>query len=301
MLIVLYTLNTCALCGEKKEIKLSHIIPKLVGRNLKKTSIGAIRNTENPNKVVQDTEKHYLLCDDCEERFSASETWFANKIYYPYVKRKSDDFDYDERLHYFLISLSWRSLYLDIMDLVQNGGCQLDTLNHLIKSEAIMKDYLLEKRSDVDYIENHIFFFDTIKSVSGELGENINELQPHISIHRGITSYTVWYEEPGTFFTFTNMMGIIVITFYMKNEAEKWINTKIKNGRGNIKAKNQTVKSVVSYEIQYLMEMLEKAKKNLDIKQIEKIEKKFLSVGDKIKDYDIFKDILDDRNIRNNL
>lgn len=297
----MYTLNTCALCNEKKEIKLSHIVPKLVGRNLKKTSIGAIRNSENPNKVVQDTEKHYLMCADCEERFSANETWFANNIYYPYLKRKRDNFDYDERLHYFLISLSWRSLYLDIMDLVQKGGVQLDTLNYLIRSEAIMKDYLLGKRRDVDYIENHIFFFDTITSVSGELSEKIDELHPHVSIHRAITSYTAWYENVGTFFTFTNMMGIIVITIYRKNKDEEWINTKIENGRGNIKAKNQNIKSVVFNEIQYLMERLEEDKKKLDINQKEKIKKKFLSVGDNIKDYEIFNDIVDDRSIRNNL
>ena len=118
MFIILYKLNKCALCGEEKEIKLSHIIPKFVGKNLKKTSAGAIRSTENPNQVVQDTEKHYLMCADCEERFSANETWFANNIYYPYLRRKKNNFDYDERLHYFLISLSWRSLYLDILKLI---------------------------------------------------------------------------------------------------------------------------------------------------------------------------------------
>lgn len=297
----MYILNTCALCRDKKEIKLSHIVPKLVGRNLKKTSIGAIRSTENPNKVIQDIEKHYLLCGDCEEKFSLNETWFANNIFYPYLKGKKDEFDYDERLHYFLISLSWRSLYLDIMDLVQNGDVQLDTINHLIKSESIMRNYLLGKRSDVDYIENHIFFFDTIKSVSGELKEKIYELNPHVSIRRGITSYTVWHEEFGTFFTFTNMMGIIVVTFYKKNKDEKWVNTKIENGKGNIKAKNQIMRSVVSNEIQYIMEKLNEGKKNLDIKQKEKIEKKVLSAGDSIKKYEIFKDILNDRNIRNDL
>lgn len=57
----------CALCRENKELELSHIVPKFVIRYLKKTSTGAIRNMENPNKIAQDGEKHYLLCGDCED------------------------------------------------------------------------------------------------------------------------------------------------------------------------------------------------------------------------------------------
>ena len=37
-------IGECALCREKKELQLSHIIPKFVGRYLKQTSIGNIRS-----------------------------------------------------------------------------------------------------------------------------------------------------------------------------------------------------------------------------------------------------------------
>ena len=53
-------IGECALCREKKELQLSHIIPKFVGRYLKQTSIGNIRSQENPDKPVQDIEKHYI-------------------------------------------------------------------------------------------------------------------------------------------------------------------------------------------------------------------------------------------------
>ena len=56
----MYEMKKCALCGEEKEIQLSIIIPKFIGRHLKKTSVGKIRRTEDPNKTVQDLEKHYL-------------------------------------------------------------------------------------------------------------------------------------------------------------------------------------------------------------------------------------------------
>ena len=41
---MMYKLKNCALCGEEKELELSHIIPKMAVRKLKKTSIGNIRN-----------------------------------------------------------------------------------------------------------------------------------------------------------------------------------------------------------------------------------------------------------------
>lgn len=154
----MYNLGICALCKKKECIQLSHIVPKFIDRNLKKTSVSRIRNTGNLNKPVQDIEKHYLLCHDCEELFSRSETWFSNNIFYPYMRNGKNSFNYDENMHFFLSSLSWRSLYLDIMDFVQNGGIGIDALQCLINSENILKNYLLKKRKDIGQIENHIFF-----------------------------------------------------------------------------------------------------------------------------------------------
>ena len=81
-------MGQCALCRANKELQLSHIIPHFVGRKLIKTSPGNIRITNEPNKVVQDIEKHFLLCHDCEELFSAKERWFANTIFNPYQEHK---------------------------------------------------------------------------------------------------------------------------------------------------------------------------------------------------------------------
>jgi hypothetical protein len=296
----MYKLSKCALCGKNGDIRLSHIVPHLVGRNLKKTSIGAIRNMENPNKPVQDIEKHYLLCGDCEKLFSSSETWFANHIFYPYLRDKKDSFDYDEHLHFFLTSLSWRSLFLDIMDFVEHGGVGIEALQCLIDSEAIMKSYLLNKRCDIGKIENHILFFDRIEQNSSELSEEFKHLQPHMTIHRGISSYTRCCEDVGTYFTITNMMGVIAVTLYRKGKEEKWINTKVEIGNGNIKAKNQGMESVVPNEFEYMMKKSEKQKENLSEKEREKIEKKISSIGEDIKNFDIYKDIIDDKNIDDN-
>ena len=74
----------CKLCGSGNTLRKSHIIPKFVGRWLKKTSpTPYLRFGGNVDARLQDLYATELLCDDCERRFSEWETKFANEIFYP--------------------------------------------------------------------------------------------------------------------------------------------------------------------------------------------------------------------------
>lgn len=44
--------GVCALCRKEADLELSHIVPKMVVRELKKTSVGQLRSTENQNGTV---------------------------------------------------------------------------------------------------------------------------------------------------------------------------------------------------------------------------------------------------------
>jgi hypothetical protein len=47
--------GTCALCGENKKLRMSHIIPNFVFKWMKETSAtGFLRSAENPKKRLQD-------------------------------------------------------------------------------------------------------------------------------------------------------------------------------------------------------------------------------------------------------
>lgn len=288
-------MGKCALCGLEKELQLSHIIPKFVGKYLKETSIGNIRNQNNPNKVVQDIEKHYLLCHECEELFSASERYFANTVFYPYHRDNKDEFTYTNQLFYFITSLSWRSLYLDIINFVKEGTIDIEKLEKMITSEQVMRDFLLKKRSDLANIEHHIFFFDRVKSVSHmdsivDKGKNFN-----VAIHRALQSYSGYADN--TIYTISNLMGIILITLYSKDEDEKWNRTQINNGKGCLYAKNQEIASRLGAEFGYWMNQKEEAVRGISAATKDKIEKKIRDVGEDIKNYSIYQDIIDDLNI----
>lgn len=286
----------CALCHEIRELEESHIIPKFVFRYLRKTSHGAVRNLDNPNKVVQDSEKHYLLCGDCEDLFSVYETKFANKIFYPYQKDGVRKFSYDKDLFYFLTSVSWRSLYLDIIDFVTNyNTIDIDSeiIGYLTEKERDMREYLLGKSNHINSIENHIFFFDDIK----EFYTDGSILKPHVTFHRTESSYTIVDKSYKTYATITNMMGIIIFTIYRKNDVEVWENTEIINGDGIIEAKDQFINSVCSNELIDIMKRVENSSNDVSEKQQNKINSKILKDIEGFKKSKIFDDLVKDRNL----
>lgn len=288
-------LEQCALCGDRTKLELSHIVPKFVIRTLKKTAVGQIRSTENPNIPIQDSEKHYMLCGDCEDLFCSSETIFANKIFHPYIKKEKDIFKYEDWLNYCLTSISWRSLFLDLIDFAQSGVInRLETFQCLVNSECIMKDYLLGNRSDIGSIENHLFFFDYIGEMSKNYADIVKGLRPHTTIHRGISSYSFAYEEVGTYGTITNMMGIVLVTFYQKGKEEVWENTLITNTEGTIQARDQYLQSSVGNDLTHIMKETQRSGDKLSKKQRQKIHDRIKDVGDKIDEYDIYKDMIHD-------
>lgn len=287
----------CALCGENKELELSHIVPKFVIRYLKKTSTGAIRNMENPDRTVQDGEKHYLLCGDCEDLFSVYETKFASKLFHPYMQNNVKEFHYDSDTYYFLTSVSWRSLYLDILDFVERAlelDIDTETLNCLIAREQEMRNYLLKKQPSVSGIEHHILFFEDIKSISNELIDT----RPHTTLHRSVTSYTFFNKDLKTRATITNMLGIILFTLYSKGVQEKWKNTEVINGEGIIRAENQLIESICGNELVEILRNVRKSASEISVKQKEVINNRVKSKLDDFKQSKVFEDLKKDFNLK---
>lgn len=295
-------LKKCALCENERELELSHIVPKMAVRALKRTSVGGIRNTDNPDLIVQDSEKHYMLCSDCEDLFSPYETYFSNTIFQPFLNNKKVHFDYDSKLFYFITSVSWRSLYLDLLDFVENHVVGIDALECLIDAEKTMRDYLLNRRSDIGKIENHIFFFDGIKEIVGSVdGVDLRKMHPNAAFHRGITSYTFCNEENNTYGTITNMMGVMLLTLYKLGSEEKWVNTKIINGTGFIEARDQQVTSVVGNEFTNIMVNLEKSIGLMSQKQKDKVIEHIKNSRIPIEKTAIYEDWINDKKLSNNV
>lgn len=276
-------LSRCALCGKEGELRESHIIPKFVFRRLAKTAVGKLRSGTSPNVPVQDGEKHKLLCADCEGLFSTFEAEFARNIFYPFQDSSQKQFQYNEWLQKFVISVSWRSLYLDLIDFVRNQIGSIDSITNLVECERIMRDYLLDIRSDVGRIENHIFFFDDIDNASKEF----TKLNPHMNILRSATSYTTIIESTQAHYTFTNLSGILLFTLYGRKIDEVWENTQVLCS-GTISAQAQIVRSHCPDELLQALEEANRIRSSISEKQQEKIDHRYQAVTGDASRYPIF-------------
>ena len=145
----------CRLCGSTDPLKDSHIIPKFVGRWMKKTSLTPyLRFGEDMDRRSQDLSTLELLCDDCEERFSAWETKFANEIFYPSAEGEAV-FRYRYWLSKFAASLAWRGIHYLNSRRTEEEPPDL----HLVVDamEAHLSRFLLDREKSVGSYTQHVY------------------------------------------------------------------------------------------------------------------------------------------------
>ena len=103
----------CTLCASDSELQLSHIIPRFVAKWLKRTAVGGIRSSEQPNRRIQDAPKRHLLCRDCEQLFQECERSFAEQAFAP-LHRSPEEIPaaipYGDWCLRFSVSITWRIL-----------------------------------------------------------------------------------------------------------------------------------------------------------------------------------------------
>ena len=146
--------GVCKLCRDNTTLKESHIIPKSIYKWLKDTSAtGYMRNLTNPNVRTQDGIKMYLLCENCEQRFSVYEKWFKEKVFLPLNERETGVcnpliFDYDDKLFYFINSVWWRTIHFfaNGKELQNSKYCDL-----IRDCEKELRDFLLSYKYPINF------------------------------------------------------------------------------------------------------------------------------------------------------
>jgi hypothetical protein len=124
------------------------------------------------------------------------------------------------------------------------------------------------------------------------------EVRPNETIHRSVSSYTSCDEVENTYFTITNMMGLVLITYYKMGPNEKLVNTKVVNGVGTIAAKNQQMQSSACGEFSYMMQSATEASSMMSENQKQKAIERIRKVGDDIVNSAAYKDWANDQNIK---
>ncbi|SFF92319.1 hypothetical protein SAMN05660649_00009 [Desulfotomaculum arcticum] len=220
-------ISKCALCNQIKELRESHIIPDFAGRWLKKSSAtGYLRQATTPNRRSQDLFKCRLLCNDCELLFSRFEKQFAEKIFIPFQNGQKF-FHYDEWLLKFIISINWRVAILEIINQKNNLPQKLD--KELGKAVSVWKDYLLNNSRNMGPYKNHIFFLDTIESVTPG-----TEVIDHTNWYLLRTTDATVANSKQVVFAYSKLPGIILVSHIFPHDIKGWSKTRIYK-RGTVK------------------------------------------------------------------
>lgn len=149
----------CKLCGAAAPLRNSHIIPRFVGKWMKSTSpTPYLKSTDDIDQRLQDLPTVKLLCGDCEERFSAWETKFANDIFHPYVKGKVI-LSYRSWLSKFAVSLTWRAIQHHHHRSSEDTS---DLAPILSEMEGHLSRYLLGQEENVGQYTQHIYPLDIL-------------------------------------------------------------------------------------------------------------------------------------------
>lgn len=165
---------TCKLCGEQRELLVSHVIPRFMMEWLKRTSpTPFLRSTTNPNKRLQDGPKQPLFCGECEQRLGALEKVFAETVFVPLNKDAAAIIHYDGALIRFCASISLRVLlYYE-----QVGQSHLTDTQQRRRDQAMLtwRRLLLGEIDNPGGFEQHLLPFDVVASAdTGRLPPNFN-------------------------------------------------------------------------------------------------------------------------------
>ncbi len=203
----------CKLCQEVHQLEDSHIIPKFIGRWLKKTSgTGYLRTIEPGGKSerAQDITKIPLLCRNCEKRINEFETFFANTVFYPLKKNRLHSIPTDERIGKFAVSVSLRAIWvlLDNEDITAHKW-----KDKLFELEKEWRDYLLDRPHFVKGPNSHNIIFHNKDLMAVGLHNH-----PNIILHLMRSSAFYIYEKFEKAYVSSHMAGVQIISMIEPHE-----------------------------------------------------------------------------------
>jgi hypothetical protein len=272
----------CALCNKDTELKESHIIPKFVFTWLKETG-GAIRSNSVPNVRVQDGEKEYLLCGNCEELFSSWEKPFCEEIFLPLEKDPNNNkpIRYGIWALKFAVSVSWRVLlyYYHLHDLSHFSETQK---RMAIDALEVWRKFLLGDLPNPEQFEQHLVIVDVIKSYSGP------KISPFLNRYFARTIHVDVICSNKSAMSYAKM-GRIILFGFIQGDSKHWQGTKLHVNKGFIIQKDIRLPQNVA---DYWNEKANEDGKilgSISPKQSQKIQKYILDNADRVATSDLFR------------
>jgi hypothetical protein len=221
----------CMLCKKLPAIKKSHVVPAFVSRAIKSDSVtGFLRNPNEPNRRIQDGEQVPLLCTVCEQRFSGPERDFSRVAFEPFHVNDSCVFEYGPWLHYFLVSLAWRDIVLNIPAVAAQTGVPKSIMDKLIDAETQMSEYLLGADWRGRAINAHLIAMSKVHTGSGD----VMAAGPNVLLRRSAFHDVHFDKRNGYVGIVHNLAGLICVLIIKGNPRDSFYHTKVDPAGGRI-------------------------------------------------------------------
>jgi len=225
-------IGICRLCEATAELRDSHVIPKFVTRHLKETSAtGYLRGAEDPNIRQQDSKKIPLLCDTCEQLFSAWEREFKNQVF---DAVKSSDFgqiEYGPWMLRFVVSDSWRVL-VAAQERLSDQHPRFDGVVNRV-SET-WRAFLLGRMSKPGDTQHHVFILGTPFEMNGSFPPRfLHYLLRSVDATPAFSQRQLWI--------YSKLLRVLLFSPLTPSRPAGWIHTRIFPGAGRLTSP-QTIK-----------------------------------------------------------
>jgi hypothetical protein len=254
----------CLLCDSRPAIEKSHVTSKLMYRAIKSDSpTGFFRNPNNPNQRLQDGDKLPLLCTDCEQRFGNAESQFASNVFLPFHKSDRDEFSYGPWLHYFMTSLAWRTLILDLPGLVSDGANPRAAVAELVAAADTMRQYLLGVGNFAGTLQNHAVVWTQGDSGSAALVA----ARPNTMIRRSAFGYSILDRQYGYSAILHNLAGLVCFLIVKGNPRDTWCGTKVNPSGGEMRQPQHVDSWLIGDLLSRIIEFARKQAAMSDVQQ----------------------------------
>lgn len=254
----------CALCKRQNvDLRQSHIVPKLIYKRIRSHPLSRFRNLSDIKRPLQDGEKHKMLCHDCEIKFSAFETRFANDFMDIYLNDESipkitPNFGW---LSNYCFSVTWRILFDDLYRM--NSYEKSWHRSVFEEFESILRQHLnVETISDEkpSEVENYIF----------KLGDIIKAHEYLTLLEKMIFGYSYFDNTNHIFVVYTYYAGLVFATrFFPKNlimlNSEKNLFSLFRTKKKTMchSLRHEIIEETIKIAIQYKEGMTPELQKNI--------------------------------------
>lgn len=194
----------CALCGLKKTLVDSHIIPDFAQKRIRADAAGAtFRAAGNVNRRRQQMLVMPLLCSGCEQILSADEKYFAEYIDKPFRDSTLTGFQVTDEIIRFMAGLALKILSTDRADGRAHGR---SAVFHIEWARTLLREFLLGRIKHPGSVEHHLYF-----------------PAPYVGPRRGVNSVMRSYvvialsESASELFTMASLGGYVAVTILNMN------------------------------------------------------------------------------------